>query len=101
MSERKRKIGILMSNLPKEGKLSCSFMVDGFPSAVLKNSAIPDLINTFSYNRFFIIRVFYHQHIFVLFEVNFLIFLTLSLQRICFRFFLSLSIFHRYFGHCH
>lgn len=37
-----------MNNLPKEGKLICSFMVDGFPSAAVNNSAILDLINTFS-----------------------------------------------------
>lgn len=37
-----------MSDFPKEGKLRCSFMVDSFPSAALKNSAILALINTFS-----------------------------------------------------
>lgn len=46
--EWKKEIGVLMSDFPKEGKLRCSFMVDSFPSAALKNSAILALINTFS-----------------------------------------------------
>ena len=69
----KEEMGVLKSNPSKERKLRGSFVVGGFPSVSLNNLAILGLINIFSLQLFFIISIY-------LFEVCFLLFLSLLLQ---------------------